>query len=457
MEDKEKNREKDPEIQIEQSEVNRVGIHNTKIDQPSSANLLNDPSDFIITQNPLDDLRESKSSIIHIKNTCKNSFCNCYVNCCFGHSIIFNTFLNTEKSTKYLFQTSASIIPGCRCFFKRNVELQATFSSVTKSTTKEISSNNGTPYALMDKIDAFCCCNYKEEILMPVKIIPENRIAGTVVLKPLKDKCPCACCECIPYWCCFPFFPIIPCCSDCCPDCNPKSDSDGCKCCSSDTNSCCCGNCPRCKCGCCDDSSKCCSDDPNRCCCGICPRCNCECLCGCDCSKCCSNDPNRCCCGICQKPSCCAPNRCCCGLCPKPNCGCCDDNRSCCCCCCCCCNGSGNDGSGSSCNCRCCCKTFDYCSEIYDSQNILKYRVFYDYSCKCGCKCLRRKLGLNFKIYDPNNNPIGIISGINDNKDFGLFFDDSYSYKIDFPLDATPDLKLTLLHCIYSLDTLCLY
>ncbi|MBO6243632.1 MAG: hypothetical protein J6O41_03590 [Clostridia bacterium] len=98
----------------------------------------------------------------------------------------------------------------------------------------------------MDKIDAFCCCNYKEEILMPVKIIPENRIAGTVVLKPLKDKCPCACCECLPYWCCFPFFPIIPCCSDCCPDCNPKSDSDGCKCCSSDTNSCCCGNCPRC-------------------------------------------------------------------------------------------------------------------------------------------------------------------------------------------------------------------
>ena len=59
---------------------------------------------------------------------------------------------------------------------------------------------------------------------------------------------------------------------------------------------------------------------------------------------------------------------------------------------------------------------------------------------------------MNFKIYDPNNNPIGIISGINDNKDFGLFFDDSYSYKIDFPLDATPDLKLTLLHCIYSLE-----
>ena len=286
----------------------------------------------------------------------------------------------------------------------------------------------------MDKNDAFCCCNYKEVILMPVKIIPENRIAGTVVLKPLKDKCPCPCCECLLYYCCCPFFRFVPCCSDCLLDCNPKSDSNGCKCC---------------------------SNDPNRCCCGICPRSDCG--CGCDCSKCCSDDPSRCCCGICQKPSCCAPNRCCCGLCPKPNCCCCDDNRTCCglcpkskssCCCCCCCSGSNNSGS---CTCSSGCKTFDYYCEIYDSQNILKYWIFYDYKCKCGCKCLRRKLGLNFKIYDVNHNLIGIIGGINDNKDFGLFFDDSYSYKIDFPLDATPDIKLTLLHYIYALDMLCLY
>ncbi len=69
--------------------------------------------------------------------------------------------------------------------------------------------------------------------------------------------------------------------------------------------------------------------------------------------------------------------------------------------------------------------------------------------------CLRRKLVLNFKIYDVHNKPISIISGINDNNDFGLFFDDSYSYKIDFPLDATPNIKLNLIHCINSLDTMC--
>ena len=68
-----------------------------------------------------------------------------------------------------------------------------------------------------------------------------------------------------------------------------------------------------------------------------------------------------------------------------------------------------------------------------------------------------RKLGLNFKIYDVHNNHIGIISGINDNKDLGLFFDDSYSYKIDFLLLATTDFKLNLLHFIYALDNLCFY
>ena len=66
-------------------------------------------------------------------------------------------------------------------------------------------------------------------------------------------------------------------------------------------------------------------------------------------------------------------------------------------------------------------------------------------------------MGLTFKIYDVNNSQVATISGINDNKNFGMFFDDSYSYQINFPLDATPDIKLTLLHCIYCIDALCLY
>ena len=192
LKEKEKNSNKE-NIQINESEIH--AITDTKLEQSSSSNLLNNPSDFIISQNPLEDLKESNSAIIHIKNTCKNSCCNCYVNCCCGHSITFNTFVNTQKNRKYLFQNSALIKRGFRCIFQRNAELQATFSTITKSTPEEISSNEGTPYALMDKPDAFCCCNYKDDISMPIKIIPENRIAGTIALKSLKDKCPCPGCE----------------------------------------------------------------------------------------------------------------------------------------------------------------------------------------------------------------------------------------------------------------------
>ena len=76
----------------------------------------------------------------------------------------------------------------------------------------------------------------------------------------------------------------------------------------------------------------------------------------------------------------------------------------------------------------------------------------------CGNKCLRRRKGLDFFIADANNNPImnSSIHGRN-NKNFGKFFEDSYSYEIYFPEDAEPDYKLTLLHAIYALDALCIY
>ena len=87
-----------------------VKVHNDNIDNSNiaprenkelylntSSILLNDPLEFSMIQNPMDELVESKSAIIHIKNTCKNSFFNCYVNCCIGHSVIYNTFLKHQK------------------------------------------------------------------------------------------------------------------------------------------------------------------------------------------------------------------------------------------------------------------------------------------------------------------------------------------------------------------------
>ena len=389
MEDKEKEENEDSREAVIYKNKNRH-------EPITSLTSLNDPLEFVISQNPLDDLNESKSAIIHIKNTCKNSFCNCYVNCCVGHSIDFNTFLNTNKGIKYLFRSNSSITPdSCKCFFRKNIELVANFKSFTISKSEEITSNAGTLYAEMNKYDNFNCCNYKEEIVMPVSIIPEKRFVGKIILRPNKEKYCNACFLCIPC----DLFDCFPDCSECCPE-----------------------NCCKCGCDC---------DDPNRCCCGICPRPNCCCC-----------DPNRCCCGICPRPNCCCwdPNRCCCGLCPKDLCKC----------------PKGNNSGTFNC-CKCCeCRIFEYSSEIYDSNNVLKYYIFYDGGCDCACKCLRRKLGLNFNICDIKKNIIATIKGSNNN-DFGAFFDDSYTFEISFPSDATPELKLILLHGVFSLDTLCIY
>jgi hypothetical protein len=104
--------DKDKKPEIDSREDKQLNLN-----PPASSNLLNDPLEFSMIQNPLEELAGSKSAIIHIKNTCKNSFFNCYVNCCIGHSVIFNTFLNTPKGIKYLFQNNASIIPGFNCTF----------------------------------------------------------------------------------------------------------------------------------------------------------------------------------------------------------------------------------------------------------------------------------------------------------------------------------------------------
>ena len=106
-----------------------IPLQNKELNFKASSILLNDPSEFSMIQNPMEELAESKSAIIHIKNTCKNSVFNCYINCCCGHSVIYNTFLNTTKGTKYLFQTNATINPDCcNCSFKENIKLEAKFN-----------------------------------------------------------------------------------------------------------------------------------------------------------------------------------------------------------------------------------------------------------------------------------------------------------------------------------------
>ena len=420
----------------------RVPCENAEVNLPSSSILLNEPLDIVMIQNPLEELAESNLCLIHIKNTIRNSFFNCYVNCCFGYSIIYNTFLNTPKGIKYLFQSNASIIPDIySCTFKDNIKLEARFTTLLKSNSEEISLDSGTQFTEMLKREKFCCCD-KEEILMPVNIISENRIAGIVKIHGLAKKNCCSNNACLPFAiCCLPNYLCLTCCcpfcSFQCGDCSnseKKSNDNFCKNCCNFCNS----DSDKKICDCCNSDKKCPCFDENRCCCGLCEKSSFPCC-----------DDRRCCCGLCEKSSfpCCDDRRCCCGLCEKSK------GPSLCCCCCCCFNCKSNDNK----DIKCCWNRLSYHCEILSPESQLKYHI-YLISHNCGNKCLRRRLGLNFIIADINNNPImkSSILGRN-NKNFGKFFEDSYSYEINFPEDAEPDYKLTLLHAIYALDALCIY
>jgi len=89
----------------------KINETNNEFNTINSLTEINNLSKFLTIQNPLADSEESSSAIIHIKNTCQNSYCNCYMNCCFGHSVIYNIFIITLESTKYLFQSVASVMP----------------------------------------------------------------------------------------------------------------------------------------------------------------------------------------------------------------------------------------------------------------------------------------------------------------------------------------------------------
>ena len=58
MEEKVNEQENNTEKEKIQKIENEFVLNNTNLDQQPSSNLLNNPSDFIISQTPLDDLRE---------------------------------------------------------------------------------------------------------------------------------------------------------------------------------------------------------------------------------------------------------------------------------------------------------------------------------------------------------------------------------------------------------------
>ena len=92
----------------------------------------------------------------------------------------------------------------------------------------------------MLKKEKYCCCK-KEEILMPVNIISENRIAGIVKIHGLPGKIDCSNSGCLLLSCCCLPVLFCLCCCPCfyceCRDCY-NSDKNSSDCCDCDCNCC---------------------------------------------------------------------------------------------------------------------------------------------------------------------------------------------------------------------------
>lgn len=98
----------------------------------------------------------------------------------------------------------------------------------------------------------------------------------------------------------------------------------------------------------------------------------------------------------------------------------------------------------------CDCNDYFYTCEILTPTKDLKYTIYLTKCCFDYCMA-GRYCNVKFTIKDLSNSPVGYIHG------FPSFCDCSFVYKIDFPADATPELKLTILNAIYVIDSFGLF
>ena len=111
-------------------------------------------------------------------------------------------------------------------------------------------------------------------------------------------------------------------------------------------------------------------------------------------------------------------------------------------------------GCADCCNlgCRCnCCYNYYYCCEI---QNVLKKTIYYIYIKKyCidwGCtQCFGE---INFEIKAPGGKTVGKIYGRRKCCSIYGICPSDYIYTIIFPPDATPEIKLTIINAVISID-----
>ena len=116
--------------------------------------------------------------------------------------------------------------------------------------------------------------------------------------------------------------------------------------------------------------------------------------------------------------------------------------------CCCCSKKEKGEEKTRCCDCRDCCHTLIHYGDIIDGDKNFKYALYYR---DCCCSFLPSCGIYLYILRDTNGNEVGRIEGRG--RCIPLC-GDTLTYTITFPLDATPELKLTIINAVMLMDLL---
>ena len=159
---------------------------------------INKPEEFVFCQDPLNDLANSSSAIIHEKIECCKIVCNCLLKClcgccsccCIDRTHTFNTFIRTNSGTKYLFKTVTSSTN--KCLRPRRIFEDIHMRTYEVPSFEKFNENN--LYCEVEKplYDECCRCRLPPSFIINVNLIKQGIIAGKIKIPGDDSKC----CEC---------------------------------------------------------------------------------------------------------------------------------------------------------------------------------------------------------------------------------------------------------------------
>ncbi len=101
--------------------------------------------------------------------------------------------------------------------------------------------------------------------------------------------------------------------------------------------------------------------------------------------------------------------------------------------------------------CKDCCQDVYYCCDILTANSQQMYTI---YLVRCCIACVPNDWCSHFTFYirDQNHNDVGRIDAERNCCNFCGMCGINYTYNIAFPTDATPELKLTIINAVISID-----